>query len=763
MKKNFGCIQRRILLFVFAVALVISMAACGDSQGEQEGSDWVYVPEFFSGEGLEEVSWYNAKIVGDDLYYTSYDWDEETMTSSTSLKRYSILDGSTGEMPLNLPEGANLNGWAIGEDGCLYAALSVWNWDENTGSSSSTKMVAKYDTQGNEVFLYDFTAIADKDSENNYIDGIVVDGQGRSYVVASSVMWLFDAEGNPAGTVNMNSGMSSWLNGYILGQDGKVYVAVTTYDGNGSSTALSAVNFETKSLEDSRTGFVTNSTMAQDTEGRFLISNDTAVSVYDPETEETEKLFDWVDCDINGSYVQGFGVLSDGRIVAAYQDWSNDDSGMALLTRTSADQVVQKEQIILAVMYNDSDLAGAVVSFNKSSDKYHVSIRNYMDENSTDDYLTRYNDALNRLNSDITSNNCPDILSLSGMNIQQLAAKGVFEDLSPYLDKSSRMERSNLLDNILDAFTYDGVLVSIPDSFTLDTIIGRASDVGEEMGWTLEEMIALADAHPEAELFNRMSKGNIMGYCLTYNMDTFVDWETGSCNFDSDEFKSLLEFVNRFPDSINYDSDQMSEPERIQAGQVLLTDAYISELDAIQLYIEMFGGDVTCIGYPNTDKSSGCILSPNGAYAIMARSKEKEGAWAFIESYLTRENVRYRWGFPNNRSELQAMAEEAVKVEYLTDENGEYVLDENGDRIPMGGSHGIGWGNWFYDYRIPTQEEVDVILDLIEVAQLGSATNDQIMSILQEEAEAFFQGQKPVDEVARIIQSRVGNYVSENS
>lgn len=752
--------KKKLLSLILSAFLVVSVAACGNSQ-DSDSREWVYVPEFLTGEELENISWYNTGFVGDDLYYTNYNWDMETMTSYTSLNRYSIQDGTTEVINLPLPEGANINGWTIGEDGSLYAALTIYDWNQTTGTSTQTYLLAKYDAQGNEVFLNDFTASILNDPQNSYINGVAVDGQGRSYVMANSLMWLFDVEGILCGTVNVNGGMGSWINGYCRGSDGKIWVTVTTYDGNGSSTALSSVNFESKSLEDGRSGFPTGSSMTQNAEGKFLLHDGTTVFMYDPDTQETEELFDWLDCDINGSFVQSFGALSDGRIIAAYEDWQNNDSGIALMTRASADQVTPKQQIVIGVMYQDSSLSGAVVSFNKSSDTYHISIRQYVDYNSnSEDRLT---DALNRLNADITSNNCPDILSLNGLNIQQLAAKGVFEDLSLYLEQSSKLDRSNMLENILDAFTFDGVLISIPDSFDLETLVGSAAEVGEEMGWTLSDMIAFADAHPNAELFDYVDKSVLIRYCLTYNMSNFVDWKAGTCDFDSDEFRSLLEFVNRFPDDITYEEGRPSTPDRIQNGEVLLYHAYVSDMNEVQLYTAMFGGDVTFIGYPNSDGSSGCNMSPNGAYAITARSDVKEGAWSFIEGYLTRENTMFRFGYPNSKSEIKSMAEEAVKVEYLTDENGELILDENGEPVLIGGSGGVGYGDWWYDYRIATQEEVDMVLELMESARLGSVSNDQIMTIILEEAEAFFQGQKPVEKVTEIIQGRVGNYVSENS
>ena len=142
----------------------------------------------------------------------------------------------------------------------------------------------------------------------------------------------------------------------------------------------------------------------------------------------------------------------------------------------------------------------------------------------------------------------------------------------------------------------------------------------------------------------------------------------------------------------------------------------------------------------------------------------KEGAWAFLASYLTRENTSDRPGFPNSRSELERMAAEAVHVEYVLDENGEPILNEQGEpMVKTQGSHVASYGDWTYEYRVPTQEEVDMVLELINAAGLVPGSSEPIMTIISEEAAAFFQSQKTVDEVAETIQRRAAVYVSENS
>ena len=55
-------------------------------------------------------------------------------------------------------------------------------------------------------------------------------------------------------------------------------------------------------------------------------------------------------------------------------------------------------------------------------------------------------------------------------------------------------------------------------------------------------------------------------------------------------------------------------------------------------------------------------------------------------------------------------------------------------------------------------------MELMNVAKPVSYNgNSEVLKIINEEAAAYFSGQKSVDEVASIIQSRIKIYVSENS
>ncbi len=761
-KKN--AVYRRILALGLAAAMTLSLAACGKTgEAEAEQKEWVWVPEFVAIDD-ENVSYYDMQLAGDGLFYLSYDYDEATETSSQSICKYSLADGSITKTPLSYAEEKNwnLNRTVFAEDGSMYGVANVYNEDY----SESETWLCKFDAQGNQLFAEDMTELVN----DSYVDSMAMDGEGRIYISGDSNIWLFDQDGRNQGSVSLDTSGNGWIRSMGRGKNGKVYVCYYNNDGYD----LADIDFEGKKTGNTYDDFPAGNgdRLVSGIDRDFLVQDGSRVFEYDTESQTSEELFSWLDSDINGYNVQNFWALEDGRILAVTMDWENDDNGIALLTKKKASEVPQKEVVVVGTLYGDSSIQAEAVKFNKANEKYRISIREYLDFNNwngegEDAYRAYMADGINRMNNDITSGNCPDILDLTGVNMKQLAAKGVFEDLNGYLEKSDKLNRSDFLENILDAYTLGGALVSIPYSFQMQTVVGKASEVGSGMGWTIEELIAYADAHPDAQLFDNVSKDQIMMYLMMYNADSFVDWTTGECRFDTNEFKNILNFVNRFPDEVNWEEGDLSTPSKIQRGDVLLYEANLYNFDEIQVSNEIFQGDAAFIGYPTMDGSAGCMLSPFQSYAILSKARQKEGAWEFLESFLAREIDPERgslFGFPTRKSMLNAMAEEAVKVEYYTDENGEIVLDEEGEAIVIGGGGGFSYSDgWSYDYRIPTQEEVDLTMSLIETARpVSYSQGDEVLNIISEEAAGFYQGQKSVDEVASVIQSRVKIYVDEN-
>ena len=60
-----------------------------------------------------------------------------------------------------------------------------------------------------------------------------------------------------------------------------------------------------------------------------------------------------------------------------------------------------------------------------------------------------------------------------------------------------------------------------------------------------------------------------------------------------------------------------------------------------------------------------------------------------------------------------------------------------------------------------TELEYNAIMNLINNTTAVARYDESIMKVINEEVQAYFEGQKSVDDIAKMIQSRVKIYVNE--
>ena len=99
---------------------------------------------------------------------------------------------------------------------------------------------------------------------------------------------------------------------------------------------------------------------------------------------------------------------------------------------------------------------------------------------------------------------------------------------------------------------------------------------------------------------------------FAYMSSSFIDYEKGTCSFDSPEFIQLLEFANRFPDAddaIDWETatdDEMeqywNESETAYLNdKALLNQVYMSDFrEYARERTAIFNDDITLVGAPST-------------------------------------------------------------------------------------------------------------------------------------------------------------------
>ena len=731
----------RFPIWLTALFMMLLLTACGS--GAADSGRQVWIPEFRTIE-MTENSYNNMAILGDTFYYISYEQQGEGFRYR--LSGYSLTDGPLPPVPLNWPDQRDrflTSLFAMDQEGGVYVITFV------TAEGGSETHLCKFDTKGN--LLYD----TDISGETGDINLLAADSRGRIYISGNasgaSCIWLYTAEGTCLGTFtpDLPTGRITALG---PGRDGAMYACCQSNNGGGTDSFLMEIDFDKAKagalLADFPRG--DNSLLIPGPENTLLSFDRTTLYSYDLTTQKSEILFDWLDYGINGSHVTAVHMQDDGQLLAVNSNLAEKNIELALLKKSRGTQIPERETIVLGTLYSNTLLRNAVMEFNRENEKYQVKIREYLDPQTHD-----RGDAALRLNNDILSDNCPDLLDTAELDLNALASKGLFADLNPYLESSTLLNASDFLDNLLEAYTIDNKLVTIPSCFSLRTVFGQSTETGQNWGWTLEELIAYANAHPEAEIFDNTSRSEIMQYLMSYNMDTFIDWSSGECRFDSDAFRELLQFVSRFPGETVQNPQQASTPVRIRNGEVLLLAETLTDFNSIQLPLAIYENGANCIGFPSGDGSAGCMLLPYGAYGITVSSERKEGAWAFLEKFLT-SGDRDSAFFPSQKTRLEEKAAYALKPEALIDENGN-PLPNSTDLVS------IGYADWEYTYHIPTQEEVALTLDLIAAAKpVSFSETNEVVTIVNEEAEAYYLGQKTLDQVVEIIQSRIRIYVNED-
>ena len=187
--------------------------------------------------------------------------------------------------------------------------------------------------------------------------------------------------------------------------------------------------------------------------------------------------------------------------------------------------------------------------------------------------------------------------------------------------------------------------------------------------------------------------------------------------------------MSQFPDSVASGREE-SLSDKMKKGEVLFavveTTPYV-----LWDYLKMFDGEAACVGFPTVDGRGGHLLISSDAYAIATVSEHKESAWDFIEDSLTRE-----------KSELYAEL-------WLTYPTLKKTLDERVEAAIVRDRF--------------TWDDVNVALELVpDATPYFSAQDDKVIQIINEEAPAYYSGQKGIEDVVNIIQSRIQLYVDEN-
>ncbi len=710
----------KIALITLTAALFLSLSACGNKKGPEEET-WEYAATFKEKTLLIGNGYISARTATDDgIYLLESIYNEKN--DSVSYKLHTLdpetLDETVTDLSPEISEGgASISKIIPDKDGKIYFITEAQI--PETGAFRTCLVECR---DGKAVSKLDLSFLA---AEGEYLSTETFTKNGDVFYMSSNgTITGFGPDGK------IKSNTSAGYSVAMMANNSNGDLVCAYYNDSGAN--LGSISTDGKLAKTLAVGNL-NGTVYAGKSGKVFATGDSSAKEYDLNTGETKLLWNWLNADIYDSGVFYIGELESGdyRVISQEQgDEGRLTVSVADLTYRQAVADNAKETVVYGCLAVEDNIKESIRKFNRQSDKYRIQVRSYMD------LYDDFNKADEMLKADIVAGKQLDLFMLAGYDYVNYKNARALKDIKPFFDRD--LNRSDYFENILDIFSSDGKQYAIPVSFSLDSVMVSEATAAGRTSWTLEDILKLRKENPDCTFLDEGNRETAFFMMLNYTLGNFVDYEKADCRFDSDEFKQLLEFAMTFPEEIDYMTyDGWSS---IKTGDSLMTMVSLWDPGLIELYDILFDNKASLIGFPSSDGSGNRIRSA-AVYAISAKSKHAEGAWAFIKTFLEPE---YQKNLPSFFPMLRSAYNENV-ADYR---EGKIHNTYNNGRISVE-LDGI------------TPEEENKLLTAIESATAGVFYDNNITDIIREESQGYFKGQKTADEVAVIVQNRVKIYLQE--
>ena len=453
------------------------------------------------------------------------------------------------------------------------------------------------------------------------------------------------------------------------------------------------------------------------TDEGFAVELFNSDGIYELDGGSYKQILKWTDMAMKGVKFQSIVQYGEDNFVGTRLVGG---SGYIVDMVCSGIKAGDKEKIIIGTLEESEELDRIVRLFNGSNGRYEAEVKVYASEES--------------MNTELIAGKGPDVFPTNLIDIDEYAASGIIEDLGKYIDSDTAVVRRDMLiDRILELYTIDGILVTIPDKFMIYAFCGNEDVIGDREGWTVQEIIEMLKKQPDVTVYNSGIDDNDMRYhvanmLLSSLCESYVDRNEGRASFETEEFIGILEFIK------NYRAGSFNREDcynLLSDGRLLVISEQIGEIERIILRHK---AGFRFIGYPVADAGAAYGIKANNCFSININSEHKQAAWEYIQYVIMTPSGSEQWGrtdwlFPVIKSQFE---------DYID------ITDKYID-----------------GYKEIDEADIETLRYMIDNAKYIINKKSAVMDIVDEEFYNFLEGSRSAQDTARIINQRVQIYLDE--
>ena len=532
---------------------------------------------------------------------------------------------------------------------------------------------------------------------------------------------------------------------------------------------------------------------------------------YDMKSEKVNQLVDSAISSFgdNEMYLMAFVEKSNGEFLTAFSDWSNAESGAAIINFAYDANIpsVPENQLVVYSLLENSSIRQAISSYAKEHPdtyvKYEIGLT-YGDG-------TTQSDALKTLNTEIMAGNGPDVIILDGLSAESYIEKGLLEDISDVINPL--VEDGTIFKNIADAYTNDGKIYQIPTSFKYPILLGNKEDIDSVSDLdSLVELTKKLSTQSEKRIFDNYFNASSLVYSLYYLYGN--DWLNEDDTINEDALRNFFEKANEMYSALQTNEEAYMATMEDKYSQLegydqdvsvgVDTEEYIDEEYSEEDYEDLYavydlqyylnpsvyadsflferssllslgglsgtydyGSMVTLLNnspemdYKVLTRGEENIFIPSNLVGINAKGKNKEQAKEIIESLIIGNSTeRYSGeGFSINANTF----ENAFSTEKMKEEGYELEFDEATNHYTQGT---WGWGDEFGNSKevtilLPNDEDVNRLKSEIESLNVAATVNTVLLTEVAKQFNSYAQGKISLEDAINTVVDNLDLYLSE--
>ncbi len=354
-----------------------------------------------------------------------------------------------------------------------------------------------------------------------------------------------------------------------------------------------------------------------------------------------------------------------------------------------------------------------------------------------------------RVFAELAANQGPELMWVREEDMYALQDKDLLMDLSELISEDIQEQ---ILPGVIRSGTVDDQLVGIK-LYALYNTVFVSDALWEGDSWTREDVLEILESREDwAAAFNydgyAIGPYELLSEVLLTDLDgsEFLDMEQGTCSFDSLEFIRLLEVCKKYGQIKPAALDGEEYAGQLEEGNsIAWAGTLVDGIRSFSSNMNLYNGRAHIVGFPTREGGKNYITADNTYLVVSAGAEHVEEIRKLLD-YLLSYDEQFTQSKVSVRRDV--IRDSVAYHEFLK----KYVLKVSAkedsimelDLKPDGSS-------WLEEYL--------TFIDTCEPAPNWRYTT--VGTILSEELQPYFAGDKSAEEVAGVIQSRVQLYLDE--